>query len=296
MKYTKIRLDFKYGPKDRFYRVVLIKGNPDLFKLCVMFGTALGATFEHAFLITSTLKNWYVEAGFMEEPLDGYKYLGNYKLYDLPEKFCFEYDTGDGWRFDCKRYKRLVELDSNEEVVLLEGAGQGIWEDNIGTLYALFDGEIDKDYNQEDEENGIYKPWNYHINKYSEFDLPLSIDDENKRISAEFKGNYKDLLKSEKDYIKENHVCLKDYNDSDTFNRNLNGAILGAVEEQIQNLNYVKETYKKLSNKIGPNKAKECIAAELLISIYNCEKNNVEFDETDYKKRLKKLVERNFDA
>ena len=32
MTYTKIRLDFNYEPKGRFYRVVLVKGNPDLFE------------------------------------------------------------------------------------------------------------------------------------------------------------------------------------------------------------------------------------------------------------------------
>lgn len=53
MAYTKIRLDFEYGPKGRFYRVVLVKGNPDLYRLGVYFGSALGATFEHAFMITS---------------------------------------------------------------------------------------------------------------------------------------------------------------------------------------------------------------------------------------------------
>ena len=111
MTYTKIRLDFKYGPKNRFYRVVLIKGNPDLFKLCVELGTAVGAAFEHCFLITCKRREvHYVMAPFMEEPLDGYKYLRNYHLNDLPDSFDFEYDTGDGWDFSCKRYKKIIEF------------------------------------------------------------------------------------------------------------------------------------------------------------------------------------------
>lgn len=33
MIYTKIKLDFKYGPKDRFYRVVLVKNDMDYSSL-----------------------------------------------------------------------------------------------------------------------------------------------------------------------------------------------------------------------------------------------------------------------
>ncbi|MCR5308654.1 MAG: hypothetical protein K6E21_00895 [Bacilli bacterium] len=296
MNYTKIRLDFKYGPKGRFYRVILVKGNPDLFKFAIMLGTSVEAAFEHCFLITTSDKKSYVQAGFMEEPFDGYKHLGNYKLYDLPEKFCFEYDTGDGWNFDCKRYKKLVEVESNKDIILLEGAGQGIWEDNITTLYALFNGEIDKDFNKEDYDKGICKPWNLAIDKYSDFDLPIDIEEANKILDDEFNANYKSILKSEKEFIKETKVCLKDYNESDTFNRRLNVAILGAVDEQVKNLSYVKDAFKKLSNQLGANKARECIASELLICIYNSQKNNVAFDEKDYKKRLNKLVQKSLDA
>ena len=70
-------MDFKYGPKDRFYRIVLVRGNPTLFELGVKLLTALGAAFEH-FLITTKDKSSYVMAHFMEMPMNGYKYLNRY--------------------------------------------------------------------------------------------------------------------------------------------------------------------------------------------------------------------------
>jgi len=98
----------------------------------------------------------------------------------------FIYDTGDGWDFDCKIYKRIVvkTVDDEEEIptgFVLEAKGMGIWEDNIGSLYAYLEGEIDKDYNEEDEDRGIYKPWNFEIDKYSEFDDPIDIEELNEQ-------------------------------------------------------------------------------------------------------------------
>lgn len=202
MSYTKIKLEYNYGPKNRFYRIVLIKDNPDLFKLGVALGTVLGATFSHCFLFRVKNNISYVMALFMETQYEQYRYLGNYNLSDLPDKFIFEYDTGDGWEFDCRKYKEKVEVESTKDIILIEGKGQGIWEDNIYTLNALFAGEIDPDSTYEDEENGICKPWNFDIDKYGDFDKPLNIEAENKLLDDNFQRNYKELNEMEKAYIK----------------------------------------------------------------------------------------------
>ncbi len=213
MTYTKIRMDFDYGPNGRFYRVFLIKGNPDLFELGIYLGMAVGAAFEHCFLIVSTKReDCYVMAPFMEDPIDGYKYLRNYHLDDLEDTFRFEYDTGDGWDFVCKRYKRKVELDSDKEIILLEGKGQGIWEDNIYTLYALFRGEVNPESTKENKSKGFCKPWNYKIKKFGDFDLPLNIQELNDDL-FDAHEYYEAMLSNEIRYIEDNDVCLDDYND-----------------------------------------------------------------------------------
>ncbi len=216
MTYTKIRLDFEYGPKDRFYRVVLIKGNPDLFELGVYFGMAVGAEFEHCFLITSSNEDaCYVMAPFMEDPMVGYKYLRNYHLSDLEDDFRYEYDTGDGWDFVCHRHKEKVELDSNKEILILEGKGQGIWEDNIATLYALFNGKLNPNSSRQNLKKGYYKPWNQKIKKFGDFDLPLDIERLNDDLFYAH-DIYNEMLNNEIEYIREGDVCLDDYNDDDS--------------------------------------------------------------------------------
>ncbi len=216
MTYTKIRMDFDYGPKGRFYRVVLIKGNPDLFELGIYLGMAVGAAFEHCFLIVSPKKDdYYVMSPFMEEPMDGYKYLRNYHLNDLEDTFRFEYDTGDGWDFVCKRYKKKVELDSDQEIILLEGKGQGIWEDDIGTLYALFRGDLDPNSTENDEDEGFYKPWNYEIERFGDFDLPIDIKELNEELLGA-QETYEVMLADEIQYAEENDVCLDDFHEDDS--------------------------------------------------------------------------------
>ena len=288
MEYTKIRLDFKYGPKNRFYRVVLIKGNPDLFKLSIMFGTVLGATFEHCFLITyNNRKTQYVMAPFMENPLPGYNYIRKFHLSDLPDNFVFEYDTGDGWDFTCKKYRKSIEYKSNKDIILLEGAGQGIWEDNICSLYALFEGDIDSDFDGEDAERGIYKPWNFPVDKYSDFDQPLILEDENELLNEECESNLDEVLKNEKEYIKQSGLSLD--NNGQFYNSRLKNAILNVVDEQIKTLPYVKDVYERLKSKKGEEKAKEAIASVLVVYIYDMEKKQLNFDDSEYKKRLEVL-------
>ncbi len=212
MKYTRITMAYIDGPKDRFYRVVLVKGNPDLFELGTYLGLAVGAEFEHCFLISEVnSKSTYVMSPFMEEPMDGYKYLRNYHLSDLPSDFTYEYDTGENWNFICKKYKITVEVDSDQNIIIVDGKGQGIWEDNAHALHALFSGEIDPNATEDDEENGIYKPWNFEIEKFGDFDLPLNIKKMNNKLKKAPKI-YKELLDGEIAYAKLNKVCLDDYN------------------------------------------------------------------------------------
>ena len=209
MIYTKIRVDFKYGPKGRFYRVILVKEDINLYNLGVGLGLALGAEFEHCFLITEgNINKEYVMAAFMVDPMPSYKYLANYTLNDLGDKFCYEYDNGDGWDFICKKYKRKVELDSKKDIIVLEGAGQGIWEDNIGSLYALFSGEINPLEDHEDEDKGIYFPWNFEIEKFGDFDMPLDIEKLNQDINIHYKKLVNRFLKEEKNFIKENNIDI----------------------------------------------------------------------------------------
>lgn len=183
-EFVKIRLDFKYAEKGRFYRTLLVRKNLDLDELGHIFVEALGGTMEHCFLYETKERcyvpeEWMYEF-YMNERAEPYEI---HTLDELPNSFEFQYDTGDGWDFKCKKYAKTKTIKTNRNVFLLEGAGMGIWEDHIGSLYAYFSGEIDADFDGEDEDRGIYKPWNFEIDKYSEFDDPLDIEELDEYIS-----------------------------------------------------------------------------------------------------------------
>lgn len=290
MLYTKLRIDFKNGPKDRFYRVILVKGNPNLFKLGIAIGTILGALFEHCFLITVRKDSiCYVMSPFMEEPLDGYKYLGNHKFKELPDEFDFEYDTGDGYDFTCKKEKELVEFNSDKEYIILEGRGQGIWEDNIHTLYKLFNNEIDPELNESDDEKGIYKPWNFFVYKFSDFDLPLDIKRENKAFDKVFDLNYRELKKADKEYAEVNNIDLEDYDESRDIAFYLLNIWIDEIEEQIKENKDVKSVFEAISKKKDEFIAKELMAVEFSKYCFEIRKKKISFDEKEYLRRLENL-------
>lgn len=77
-------------------------------------------------------------AAFISNPMPGYKYLANYTLNDIGDTFCYEHDTGDGLDFACKKHKRKVDVDSKKDIIVLEGAGLGIWKNNISYFMPCF--------------------------------------------------------------------------------------------------------------------------------------------------------------
>lgn len=172
MIYRKLKVSLKEA-KERFYRVLLVKEDVDLETLGVILVTALGGEFEHMFLFHEG-KKMYVDESWLE--MDNEEPMISKKLCDIKDNFIFEYDTGEGWDFDCKLYKKKEEIESKDLAILLDGEGQGIWEDNKHTLLRYLWGELDPDTSEEDEYNGVYFPWNYEIEKLSDFDEDFDIE------------------------------------------------------------------------------------------------------------------------
>lgn len=222
MEFKKVRLDFKYAEKGRFYRILLVPAKTKLNDLGCIFVEALHGAMAHSFCFETKDTN-YDPASFLEDAFfnDDSVYMNFYSLEDLGTKFMFCYDSGDGWDFDCRVYKKSVFLDTADVAVILEGAGQGIWEDNIGTLYKYFSGKISPDYNGEDEKRGIYKPWNIEIDKYSDFDAPLDIEKENEDLRSLVEFTIEEYARNEKDFIEENEMNMLDYKTKRKLGRHL---------------------------------------------------------------------------
>lgn len=94
MEYTKVKVLSKDDPK-RFYRVLAIKGNPDLYELGAIIGFSVQAWFEHMYLFNKKGQP-YIPDMWMEDFWEDAIPMSKSHLSDLGNSFTFEYDTGEG--------------------------------------------------------------------------------------------------------------------------------------------------------------------------------------------------------
>nr|MCR5097183.1 plasmid pRiA4b ORF-3 family protein [Erysipelotrichaceae bacterium] len=175
---------------------VLVRNDTSLYELGVILGTALGAEFEHMFLFRSG-KRSFCDPTWIDRKSD-YSYF-NKSLKDLGKKFTFIYDTGDDWEFEGSVKEEDIEMNAKDIAFLIEGNGQGIWEDNKYNLMRYLDGEIDLDTDEEDEKRGIYFPWNYEIEKFSDFDTNYDLIAEQEDFSDIVEDNLVELDNATRD-------------------------------------------------------------------------------------------------
>lgn len=177
MEYTQIKISSQDDPK-RFYRVLAVKGNPDLLTLGALIGCSINAWFEHAYLFR--IKGQREAYAFDSWEDDYFLPMSKYHLSDLGDKFEYCYDTGENYDFDCKVMKRKVNsyYEDEEEADLafvVKGAGQGIFENDHYTMWRYFDGLIDPNSNEENDEQRL--PMNMEFETYGDFDKPLDLED-----------------------------------------------------------------------------------------------------------------------
>ena len=116
VNYIKIRADFKYATKGRFFRTFLVREDIGLGELGELIVDIFGGTMEHFFMY-STKEKSYIPSSWIDNWDDmsthQHESFKNKNIKDLPNNFIFIYDTGDGWDFDCKIYKvksRILEI------------------------------------------------------------------------------------------------------------------------------------------------------------------------------------------
>ena len=186
MLYTKVRIDYKYAERGRLYRVFLIKGDPDLHQLGYLFGMSLRWDIDHCFCFVRKMDRRLGLCSFEETLYGSPDYITCETLSDLGDQFDFEYDYGDCWNFSCRRYKRQIDIDVDLDFIVIEGAGQGIWEDNRWAFDLYLMGQLNKNSSEEDENRGIYLPFNFKCEKYGDFDLPLDLNALNEELGCMF--------------------------------------------------------------------------------------------------------------
>ncbi|MBQ1468366.1 MAG: hypothetical protein IIZ27_07810, partial [Solobacterium sp.] len=160
MLYKELNVYYNEKP-ERFNRALYVREDIGLRELGCVLLTALRAEFEHLFMFTIREGNTttdYVSRILMDDPLDNYVCMNDFHLSDLGSTFSFVYDTGDFWDFSCEVSSELKEIDGEKYAYLLDGTGQGIWEDNRYSLTMYLSGLVPPERDYEDDEEGIYLP------------------------------------------------------------------------------------------------------------------------------------------
>jgi len=198
MIYKKVKLEFDEA-KERLSRTLLIKENTNLVILGAIFCSALRTEFEHCFYFEKGKTHYSPDVFLAEGSMGMIKEvpMKKYKLKDMGMSFKFIYDTGENWEFNCKVSNKDVEVNGKQPAYLIDGKGQGVWEDNKGTLMAYIVGEIDPESNINDEEKGFHLPWNFNNSKYGDFDYY------NKKEASELFDSQ--LIEDINDYLNNSH-------------------------------------------------------------------------------------------
>ncbi len=181
MLYTKIKMESPEFPK-RFYRIIAVKGNPNLYELGAIFGSSVQAWFEHFYYLKDK-QNTYLPESWLEDSWnDDAVSMKEYHLSDLTDTFKYVYDTGENWEFNCKIYKKeyeyISEFNDYPMAMVLEGKGQGIFENDHYTLDRYLDGLIPAESSLENmgDEYQVL-PMNMDFDTYGDFDAPLDLDE-----------------------------------------------------------------------------------------------------------------------
>ena len=106
-------------------------------------------------------------------------------LDDLTKKFTFVYDFWEGWMFMGTIIGRKTRLDDERPVILLDGKGAGITENNIYNLLEYVNGRISPDLTREDDLDGMAMTKNLGLNRMGDFDAPLDLEAEQERLDKE---------------------------------------------------------------------------------------------------------------
>ena len=141
MHYKKIRVKSLDAPK-RFYRLLYVREDLNLFQLGVTILLAFDCEFYHMFTLEDQKyvyvdKSWLNDAPSIFDLLPSIPKNKDYEKYKISDlvldanntfKIC--YDSGANWEFEIKIYKIEKDLPGKAFGHLIEGAGAYIWEDN----------------------------------------------------------------------------------------------------------------------------------------------------------------------
>ena len=220
-EYYKVKIS-DYSFPERLNRVLAIMPGMDLLTLGAVIGESVGASLEHMYMFSKG-RTSFVHYSWLNDWADGNAYdMADYTIEDLGDEFVYEYDTGEGYEFKCKVYKRKLTIDDSEFVDedgyednpiyahYIDGKGAGIFENNHYAMDSYLSGELDGKLTELDEEYGYTLPYNLNLEKLEDFDTAFNAKDE----EPIFLSNVDMVIEHLYD---ENYFPLLEYDDGDYY-------------------------------------------------------------------------------
>ncbi len=299
MNYKIIRLAYK-DAKENLNRELLVRDDLSLIELGCVLGSSLYSTLEHDFMFKTSSNSFVLEnyGNATGQTL----YMSDYLLADLGDHFEYIYDFGDEWRFDCEVIGSQKKR-GKQFAYALKGTGVGLFEDGRCFFDASLVGDYDFNiYGENDPDD--YIPYN----------IPFSLLEDITYFDVEEMNNeFKHTLPFDiYDFIKETHdlgfeknvenINLEDYVSDeeieDFFDERIDNEdidilqlmLADAVQNHINKLDYVKETYDRLLDKYNdPTIASAMIMEVLFNEIKDVLLGDAKSLDGEYKKKIKRL-------
>ena len=279
--YIKIKASYKQA-KDRLNRTILVRPDIDLVELGCILCTVFGAELAHPFLFRCKDEQFVPGMLFDEFALaDDEFLLEESDLDDLDDTFTFLYNFGDEWSFACRKYKRETILRDTRKVIVVDGKGQGLWEDNRYGFDAYLSGMVDPESDEPDESLGVSLPWNLSLTKYSDFDLPLDIS----ALQMLLDASIDDIISE----CRENMFPSEDDESPKEAAALLFELISNAVMDQVDTVPHVNQAFQRLKRRYDENTAYGMIAEALTDEVYAVLTQNRPYSTELYRQHLKQL-------
>ena len=179
MSYRNIRLSLTEVP-NRLYRVVHVDEDLNLFDFADAVNKMLQAYGGHMFEFRSGEMR-YVLPEMLEDSFGpNVVNMFDYCVRDLGNTFLYTYDYGDDWSFEGRSIEKPVEKGNGRPLTVLEGRGQGIWEDAKSEFMDFMTGQL-KELPTDEEGDSIL--WNLNLEALEDYDGPIDLEEFNEMVN-----------------------------------------------------------------------------------------------------------------
>ena len=268
MQYKIIKVNFPKCEEGRFYRTYAVRPDMNLKDFGCAILTSLYSTVSKSYYFSKGSVRYLPQHMIRKSHDSEDKLITDYTVDELGEDFGFSYGI-DEYSFDCSVLD-LEEKDSLTDIILLDGKGQGIWEDCHLTFMAFLNGRVDSSKLEENCSENIFVPKNVKLSKYSDFDTSFDLY----TMQECFYGLYTirlELLENKK----EESLYVDILNKVVDYQRNING--------------FVEDTYNRLIKKYSHEDVYSMIYTVLLDLAVGAAEIEEEMDIEKYKEILFKL-------